>query len=80
MLVGASPEESSRNLYDWLDAVASEFLQPSVVFVYAGRGNRQPGFYHQMKSGELEKFIGEVSTRLQDWEAQCKANQKVVDQ
>lgn len=34
VLAGANSGESRRNLYNWLDAVASEFLQPSVHFVY----------------------------------------------
>lgn len=29
-----------------------------------------------MSSGEVEKFIGELSTRLHDWEEHCKANHK----
>lgn len=73
MLPGANTEESINNLYK--DTVARSVL-PSRAFVTTCDGETQQGLYHHMKSGELEKFIGELSIRLQDWGAQCTANQK----
>ena len=34
------------------------------------------GVYHHLKTNELQRFIGELSIKFQDWEAQCIANQK----
>ena len=73
--IGANPSESRKNLYSWLDAVARELNLPPIVFVYAEE-QREPGLYHRMKSDEVQRFVGELAIRLQDWEAYCIANDK----
>ena len=72
---GTNPEESGNNLYIWIDSVANQCLPPC-AFVKTSNGEIQKGMYHQLKSSELERFIGELAIRFQDWEIQCIAHQK----
>ena len=74
-LPGANPEESRTNLYDWIDLVAKQYLPPC-AFVKSCSGEVEKGMYHQLRSNELQRFIGELAIRLQDWGEQCIANQK----
>ena len=74
-VAGTNPEESGNNLYDWIDSLARRYL-PSCAFVDGFQGNTIKGVYHHLTSSELERFIGELAIRFQDWEAQCIAHQK----
>ena len=74
--IGANPRESHKNLYSWLDAVAHELNLRPIVFVYNLQEQRIPGLYHHMTSDEVQRFVGELITRLQDWEAYCIAIDK----
>ena len=72
---GTNSEESVTNLRNWIDLVARQCLPPC-SFVSVSQGIVLKGVYHHLKSSELQRFIGELAIRCQDWEAQCIANQK----
>ena len=54
--------------------MARQYLPPC-AFVKSCGGEIEKGMYHHLKSNELERFIGELAIKFQDWEAQCIANQ-----
>ena len=72
---GTNSDESGVNLRNWIDLVARQYLPPR-AFVSTIEGTVIKGLYHHLSSNELQRFIGELAIKFQDWEAQCIANQK----
>ena len=74
-VAGTNPQESGTNLLNWIDALARQHLPPC-AFTESLQGNVVKGAYQHLSFDELQKFIGELAIRLQDWGEQCIANQK----
>ena len=74
-VAGTNPEESGTNLLNWIHELARRYLPPC-AFTESLQGTVVKGAYHHLSSGELQKFIGELALRWQDWETQCRTNQK----
>ena len=67
MLPGRNAAQSLSNLQGWLDSVA-ETYSPGCR-ASDGKGQFLTGHYQQMKGGEADEFLGEVSRQLDEWGA-----------
>ena len=67
--IGATPAQSSSNLYSWLDNVAGQLAGPQCL-VYTLTGNREKGLFHHMRSDLHAMFESELSGHS-TWFIQC---------
>jgi len=63
VLTRTTAAESKHNLSEWLGNYTRSTEIKEECFVQDDRGNREPGFFHQLKDRELERLRGKLSIR-----------------
>ena len=73
-VLGASPDESYRNLLGWLDRAASRHLPLGAKATYADDSIIK-GVLHHMSAEQCNGYLRKITSALEEWASACYRNQ-----